>query len=56
MASEKIWHKSYARGVPYEIEFEKVAMPEALTRNAKQVPEYVAGENWVSASEGGTKT
>ena len=42
MASEKSWHKSYAPGVPYEIEFEKVAMPEALTRNARQFPDKTA--------------
>jgi len=42
MAWEKPWHKSYAPGVPYEIEFEKVALPEALARNAKQFPDHTA--------------
>jgi long-chain acyl-CoA synthetase len=42
MAWEKPWHKSYAPGVPYEIEFEKVALPEALARNAKQFPDKTA--------------
>jgi len=36
MATERIWHKSYAPGVPFEVEFEKITMPEVLTRNAKQ--------------------
>jgi long-chain acyl-CoA synthetase len=42
MAWEKPWHKSYAPGVPYEIEFETVTMPEALTRNAQQLPDHTA--------------
>jgi len=42
MAWEKPWHKSYAPGVPYEVEFEKVTMPEALTRNTKQFPDKTA--------------
>jgi len=42
MALEKSWHKSYAPGVPQEIEFERVTMPEALTRNAKQFSNHPA--------------
>ena len=42
MAIEKIWHKSYAPGVPFEIEFEKITMPEVLSRNAKQFPDQTA--------------
>ncbi len=38
MTIEKIWHKSYAPGVPFEIEFEKITMPEVLSRNARQFP------------------
>ena len=38
MTIERIWHKSYAPGVPFEIEFEKITMPEVLSRNAKQFP------------------
>jgi long-chain acyl-CoA synthetase len=38
MTIERIWHKSYAPGVPFEIEFEKITMPEVLSRNAKQLP------------------
>ena len=33
---EKLWFKSYAPGVPHEIEFERITMPEVLSRNAKQ--------------------
>ena len=36
MAIERIWHKSYAPGVPLEIQFDKITMPEVLSRNAKQ--------------------
>ncbi len=42
MALEKSWHKSYAPGVPHEVEFERVSMPEALTRNAKQFSNHTA--------------
>jgi len=39
---EKIWLKSYAKSVPAEIEFEKITLPEALTRTAKRFPERPA--------------
>jgi long-chain acyl-CoA synthetase len=42
MALEKSWHKSYAPGVPHEVEFERVTMPEALTRSAKQFSNHTA--------------
>jgi long-chain acyl-CoA synthetase len=42
MAQEKLWHKSYAPGVPHEIDFEKITMPEVLTRNAKQFPQVAS--------------
>ena len=42
MTWEKPWHKAYAPGVPYEVAFEKVTMPEALTRNARQFPNHTA--------------
>jgi long-chain acyl-CoA synthetase len=42
MATERLWHKSYAAGVPLEIEFEKITMPEVLCRNAKQFPDRPA--------------
>jgi long-chain acyl-CoA synthetase len=42
MAQERLWHKSYAPGVPHEIDFERIAMPEVLTRNAKQFPQVAS--------------
>jgi len=39
---EKIWLKSYAKSVPEELEFEKITLPEALTRTAKRFPERPA--------------
>ncbi len=38
MVAARSWHKSYAPGVPLEMEFEKIPMPEVLRRNAKQFP------------------
>jgi len=35
---EKIWLKSYAHGVPTEIVFEKITLPEALARSAERYP------------------
>ncbi|HXZ34432.1 MAG TPA: long-chain fatty acid--CoA ligase [Thermodesulfobacteriota bacterium] len=42
MAQEKIWLKSYAPGVPHEIDFEKMTLPEALNRAARSYPESTA--------------
>jgi len=42
MAQEKIWFKSYAPGVPHEIDFEKMTLPEALKRSARNYPESTA--------------
>lgn len=42
MALERPWHKSYAPGVPFEINFEKLTMDEALTRSAEQFAERTA--------------
>ena len=39
---EKIWYKSYAPGVPREIDFEKVTISQALTRTVKRFPDNVA--------------
>ena len=33
---EKIWHKSYAPGVPAHLDFERVTIPQALTRTAQR--------------------
>jgi long-chain acyl-CoA synthetase len=35
---EKIWLKSYAAGVPPQIDFEKITLSEVLTRTAKRFP------------------
>lgn len=39
---EKIWLKSYAEGVPEFIEFDKICLPEALTRSAQRFPNHPA--------------
>ncbi|HOG07701.1 MAG TPA: long-chain fatty acid--CoA ligase [Syntrophales bacterium] len=39
MAFERVWHKSYAPGVPPEIEIQKVTVGEALIRTAKRFPD-----------------
>lgn len=42
MSVERIWHASYAPGVPREIDFEKITMPEILTRTAGRFPNVTA--------------
>ncbi|MFB3924775.1 MAG: long-chain fatty acid--CoA ligase [Syntrophales bacterium] len=42
MSFERIWHRHYAAGVPREIDFEKITIPEVLSRTAKKFPENVA--------------
>ena len=42
MSFTRIWHKSYASGVPAEIIPEKITMAEVLTRTAAAYPERVA--------------
>jgi long-chain acyl-CoA synthetase len=42
MSVERIWHASYAAGVPREIDFEKITMPEFLTRTAGRFPDVAA--------------
>ncbi len=42
MNFERVWHKSYAPGVPREIDFEKITMPEYLTRTAGRFPDVAA--------------
>jgi long-chain acyl-CoA synthetase len=39
---ERIWHKNYPAGVPAQIDFESLSMPEALTRSAKRFPDMTA--------------
>jgi long-chain acyl-CoA synthetase len=42
MSFERIWHKSYAPGVPRDPAFEKITMPEFLTRTAQRFPGHTA--------------
>ncbi len=40
--AERIWHRSYAKGVPASIDYEKITMPEALRRSAERFPDHPA--------------
>lgn len=42
MSSEKLWHKSYATGVPAEIDLERITMAEVLSRTAERYPDRSA--------------
>ena len=42
MSFERLWHKSYAKGVPGEIDIEKITMAEILTRTAERYPDTVS--------------
>ena len=39
---EKLWHKSYVAGVKKTLDYEKVTIPEALTRTAENFPDHTA--------------
>ncbi len=39
---ERVWHKSYAPGVPRSIDFEEITLPEVLTRTAERFPKRTA--------------
>ena len=39
---ERIWHKSYAPGIPKSLDYEKTTISEALTRSAKNFPNHTA--------------
>jgi len=39
---ERIWHKNYPSGVPREISFEQITLPEVLTRTTKKFPKHPA--------------
>ena len=39
---ERPWYKSYAKGVPYQLEYERTAMPQALARTAREFPDKTA--------------
>ena len=36
---EKIWLKSYGKGVPETVQFEDITMDQALARSAARIPE-----------------
>lgn len=42
MRFERSWHKSYPEGVPREVAFEKITMPELLARTAQRFPDRTA--------------
>ena len=39
---EKPWYKSYVKGVAYTLQYEKITMPQALTRSVNQFPDKTA--------------
>jgi len=39
---QRIWHKSYAEGIPTSIEYERIPLNKALERTAKRFPDSVA--------------
>ncbi|PKN33676.1 MAG: long-chain fatty acid--CoA ligase [Deltaproteobacteria bacterium HGW-Deltaproteobacteria-19] len=42
MSFQRIWHKNYPSGIPAEIDFDRITMPEALTRSASRFPDNPA--------------
>jgi long-chain acyl-CoA synthetase len=42
MSFERSWHRSYMPGVPRDMDFDKITMPEALTRTAGRFPDRTA--------------
>ena len=42
MAWSRSWHKSYPAGVPAQLEFDRITMPEVLTRTASRFPDNPA--------------
>ncbi len=42
MTVDKPWYKSYAPGVPHEVDIEKVTMAEVLSRTARKYPDNIA--------------
>jgi long-chain acyl-CoA synthetase len=39
---EKPWYKSYAKGIPRQVEYERTPMPLALARTARELPDKTA--------------
>lgn len=42
MAGEKLWYKSYAPGVPHEVDIERFTMAEILSKVTKRYPDNIA--------------
>jgi long-chain acyl-CoA synthetase len=42
MAFERLWHKHYPSGMPVELSFESLTMPQILTRTAGRFPDHPA--------------
>ncbi|MGQ9844491.1 MAG: hypothetical protein ACUVRK_13155 [Spirochaetota bacterium] len=42
MSFERLWHKNYPAQVPREINFDKITMPQSLTRSVKNYPDNIA--------------
>ncbi|MBW2638467.1 MAG: AMP-binding protein, partial [Deltaproteobacteria bacterium] len=42
MGFERLWHKSYADGIPAEIDIEQITLPEILTRTTGRFPDNIA--------------
>ena len=42
MTFERVWHKQYPANIPPELNFEKLTMPEFLTRSAERFPDQAA--------------
>jgi long-chain acyl-CoA synthetase len=42
MDFERLWHKSYAPGIPAEIDIEEITLPEILTRSTGRFPDNIA--------------
>ena len=40
MAFQRVWHRSYAPGVPAEIDIQKITVAEALIRTARRFPDH----------------
>ncbi|MBN1883520.1 MAG: long-chain fatty acid--CoA ligase [Deltaproteobacteria bacterium] len=39
---DKLWHTSYAPGVPHNIDYDEITLPEALTRSREKYPKNTA--------------
>jgi len=39
---ERVWHKAYAQGVPASLDYEEIALPQALDRTADTYPDVTA--------------